>query len=324
VLLLGPVGLHLLLTRQISPLRGVAVGVVAAAAALALTVGFDSRLWMWGRLLWPEGDVLWFNTALNKSVEWGTSPWHWYFLSALPRALHGAFLLAPLGAVLDPGARAPMVVALTYVVLYSFLSHKEVRFLFPALPLWNLSAAAGLARVAGPGGKSTAGRLAMAAVAATLATGVAATLASVLASSANYPGGWAMVEMHRLAEAGGSGDFRPGPITVHIDPAAAMSGVSRFGERSQDWAYCKAEGSMAECFQRDDAAKTALLARGFDFLLTERQSVPGYEVAAVEEGFSSLRLAGGTPWTAVFEAMALRAPLEVRRRPGVSVLRNKR
>lgn len=122
-----------------------------------VTVAVDSVFWR--RLLWPEGVVFWYNTIMNQSPNWGTSPWHWYATSALPRSMLGAALLAPVGLLsrvnpvlgcLDRRVAHVVLPALGFVAIYSWLPHKELRFVLPVVPLLNLAAAHGAVKLCVP------------------------------------------------------------------------------------------------------------------------------------------------------------------------------
>ncbi|RLN20992.1 hypothetical protein BBJ28_00008051 [Nothophytophthora sp. Chile5] len=163
VLLFAPLLLNMLLSRRVSFFQLAWWGISSGVVSLALTVAVDSYFWQ--RWLWPEGEVLWFNTVQNKSSEWGVSPPLWYFTSALPRSLLATALLLPLGlSTLLPTLlnsrswrqvtwafkSAPLVdwsvlslvwPVFVYLALFSLLPHKELRFIFNAIPLLNMVSA---------------------------------------------------------------------------------------------------------------------------------------------------------------------------------------
>ena len=64
LLLSGIVGLQMLLSGSITLKQGLSWGTAAVCLSLAATIPFDSLFW--GRWLWPEGEVFWFNTVQNK------------------------------------------------------------------------------------------------------------------------------------------------------------------------------------------------------------------------------------------------------------------
>lgn len=217
ILVLGaPIGVILLLLRRINFGSALLSGIQAVVLSLCLTVFIDSIFWK--RWLWAEGEVLWFNTAENKSSEWGTQPWHWYFTSALPRAMLGTLPLMLLGIKPPlPSSLPPkisewwqwiiqwdkemaeiLVPILVYVGLYSALPHKELRFIFPSLPILNMCAARGFTKVYNNRQKGLLPAFFMFGAVGLLFVTLAVSVVFTTASSLNYPGGYALRKLHDL------------------------------------------------------------------------------------------------------------------------------
>ena len=253
--------------------RGFAMAFTALASAvvsLGLSILLDSRLWLDGATTWrwPEGEVLWFNVVENKSSAWGVSPWHWYATSALPRSLAAGAALLPFGVVgalsnFQKDARIVgrvVVPATVFVALYSVLPHKELRFVFPALPALNLASGVGAAWLS-----EAFPRLGKVPPALALVACVLSTTMFWSAARLNYPGGHALAALHSAVA--------PPPargLSVHVDVYSAMSGVSRFGY-SPRFAYSKDESSTLD-------------RSAFDVLLTRDAHVDGFTPVHAEAG----------------------------------------
>ncbi|CAG9464681.1 unnamed protein product [Pedinophyceae sp. YPF-701] len=291
LILCACVGVHMLATRAVTLLRAARTAAVSAVAAVGWSVLVDSV--MWRRWLWPEGGVLFFNTVMDGSKDYGVMPWHWYFTSALPRALLLTLPLVPVGLVIEKRVRSYFSVGLAYVALYSLLGHKEVRFLFPAIPLLTLPAAccaAKLTALEAPRHASFLGRLAAFAGRRLLFVAYAVASACALyvfasAAQLNYPGGLALRTLHSIGcatkdgvEVTTGGGWR---CSVHISAPMAETGVSRFLEIPDGpWTYSKAE----------DIALEDLHAQDFTYLVTHERHAPGYDVLGAINGFERVRV----------------------------------
>ncbi|XP_010540210.1 PREDICTED: dol-P-Man:Man(7)GlcNAc(2)-PP-Dol alpha-1,6-mannosyltransferase isoform X2 [Tarenaya hassleriana] len=279
LLLLGPIGLEFLLTRSIPFCKAFKCCVGAAVLSTGLTIFVDSI--MWRRFVWPEFEVFWFNSILNRSSEWGTSPIHWYFTSALPRSLLVAYPLAMLGTLLDRRVAFVFLPLLSFVVLYSKLPHKELRFIISSVPMFNLCAAVAASRIYN-NRKKTLWRLMNIVMLGLFILSAGCTITTFMASYNNYPSGYALERLHHTSHSGNSAEAQ---CWVHIDTFAAMNGISRFCEYAFPWRYSKEEGIPLEELHK----------RNFTYLVNEHAFVDGYKCLFSEAGFSRLRLQHGFP-----------------------------
>ncbi|KAH3755916.1 GPI mannosyltransferase [Pelomyxa schiedti] len=270
--LAAPIVLEILV-RRLVPIRKLLFwGIVASFASLALTIVIDSIFWR--RLIWPEGVVFYFNTVLNKSHEWGIMPWHWYFTSALPRMLLFSVVYIPFGIYAEPKRLGPLYrPVIIFLCLYSFLPHKELRFIIHVAPVLNAIAAVGLSylwrRIKKITKRKSLATLLSIVLISVILVDAVASAGFFAASSSNYPGGRALTNLHYSERTDPTRDYY-----VHIDVPAAQTGISRFLERSAPWRYSKQEGEI-------DVEQ-------FTHLVTANRTVAGFHEVTHANGFSHI------------------------------------
>lgn len=278
LLLVSPLVLELLLSRSISLPKALISCLITAFACIGLTILVDSVFWR--KLLWPELEVFWFNSILNRSSEWGTHSFHWYFTSALPRSLLAAYPLFLLGILLDRRVWFYVFPVLSFVLLYSKLPHKELRFIISSLPMFNFSAAVAASRVYNNRKKSFWKYLYVAMLGGFMIS-LGCTFLTFMASYKNYPSGHALKLLHKT----GHLIHNSNETWVHIDTFSAMNGVSRFCENYEPWRYSKEEGIPLGDLQR----------KIFTYLLSAESQIGGFECLFTTKGFTRVRLHVGFP-----------------------------
>ena len=339
----------MLIQRQLSLKQAIITGVLTGAFSLLATVPLDSLLWR--RAIWPEFEVWWFNAVDNRSSEWGTMPFLWYFTTALPKGMLLTTLMIPVAFVKLPeliitwakthfdGSKKTtqshpwqlscmfdlyllplFAAAFSFVLLYSFLPHKEIRFIFPALPIFNVCAAYGMSRLhwlAFPsnvtmskrnvndenGTRIVARGMHLCGLVAVVCT-LTGSMVFVRLSKENYPGGVALERLKSHLDK--CIQLQPSSTTniprrwesvhVHIDVAPAMTGVSLFGQRHASCRFGHGETNSSEGSYRieksgfEDANSGKDLSTVFTHILTDHQTKHGYHVIDAIQGHPRLNL----------------------------------
>jgi alpha-1,6-mannosyltransferase len=282
---------------------------------IALTVSLDS--YFWNRpFMWPEFQVLWFNTVENRSSEWGVSPFHAYWTSLIPRICPIGYLLALPAYWWIKESRKFLIPCGIFVSLYSFLPHKEWRFVIYILPLINLCAAMFIVDAL----KRYSFKAVRLMLYLSISLSIVLSFFRLGASMRNYPGGVALQLLHHA-------EHSPN-VYIHMDAFTAMTGASRFGEQKRHlgWKYSK-----NEAHQKD----LDYLQANYTHLITstpQTHPTSHWKVLETVDGFDQLELKSVKTWfssllnclSLSIHCMTQSFPLEFKTRTQLWILKNKR
>lgn len=265
------------ITKEIIP-----AGVAGVLIGLGTTVSVDSFFWQ-SFPLWPEWVGFYYNTILGKSSEWGTSPFPFYFQNALPRLLLNPmiyFVCIP-QSLQNSVSRDILIPQFAFIILYSFLPHKEWRFIVYTIPAFTAVAAGGAGWIWTRRAKTSLYRLFSIALVASTALSFAISSGLLYISSLNYPGGEALHRLHQLEP-----EYRA-PISVYMDNLACQTGVSRFQQVRPTWKYDKTED--------EETLLDPLFWQNFDYVLAEKPAriIGSWQPVEVVKSYAGVTLKPG-------------------------------
>ncbi|KAF2836220.1 glycosyltransferase family 22 protein [Patellaria atrata CBS 101060] len=309
---LAAVVLVLLLRGKISIGEVVVAGLKSATVAVFVTIPIDSYFWQ-KPFLWPEFVGFYYNTILGRSSDWGTSPFYFYFLNAIPR-----LLLNPLSLILIPfsllnlSTRSQSLTliapSLIFVGVYSILPHKEWRFIIYIIPALTAVAASSFAWIWDRRSKTLLHRILSLGLVGSIVFSFAISTVLLLISSLNYSGAEALVRLHDIA----AKDYYTGRLSAHLDNLACQTGVTRFLELYDPADDQNAEGLSHSVWKHDKTEDQEKLLdpnfwQTFDYALAERpEKVIGkWEIVDVVWGFAGVEVMkpGGSGGGGVEEAV---------------------
>lgn len=296
-ILMVTITLYGLALSHISLVKIIPIFVVFFTMSLLLTIPIDSYFWQ--KPLWPELWGFYYNAVLGSSSEWGVSPWHYYFTSALPKILTNPLsssVLVPY-ALWNAGtrkqARLLVIPSLLFVAIYSLQPHKEARFIFYVAPPLTAAAALGANYIFARRNKSIVFLLTSIAIVGSVLVSFGLSAAMLIISSLNYPGGEALSELRGLVTSSSSSDLQT--IMVHTDVLSCMTGVTLFGQHPYPPNDRHPANGLTFNYDKtedENTLRSPSFWEKFDYVLAEdpASAIGPWETVGVVEGFAGVEL----------------------------------
>ncbi|KAI0383760.1 glycosyltransferase family 22 protein [Hypomontagnella monticulosa] len=298
-ILLITVTLYGLVRSHISIIQIIPTFLVFFTISLSLSIPIDSYFWQ--KPLWPELWGFYYNAILGSSSEWGVSPWHYYFTSAIPKILTNplstAFLIPY--ALWNAGTRKqvlPLVVpSLLFVAIYSLQPHKETRFIFYIAPPLTAAAALAANYIFTRRDKSVFFLLASVAIVGSVLVSFGLSTVMLVISSLNYPGGEALSALRNLVtSSSSSSDLQT--VMIHTDVLSCMTGVTLFGQHPYPPDDERPANEITFNYDKtedENMLRSPSFWEKFDYVLAEDPAkiIGPWETVGVVEGFAGVEVA---------------------------------
>lgn len=216
---------------------------VSGILSTIATITIDTRLW--DVPSFPELEALLFNVRDGHASNWGVEPWNYYLLS-IPK-----LLLNPLAIPLTLATiiltrytslstietlrklRYILLAPIIYLTGFSFLPHKEWRFIIYIIPLLTTASSISAAYIHHHRTKSFLHRVLHLILIFSVPATFVASFSMTIISSTNYPGALALDHLHATSN-----------LTcakVHLDVPTRMTGATLPLCTRANWTYVKCE-----------------------------------------------------------------------------------